>query len=222
MGIDPSHLAEMLCTRLCHDLTGPIGAVNNGAEFLADDGFDMENDALQLILSSADEAVSRLMFYRQAYGRTSESGEASLSEKKAIAEGFFKSTKVKLDWPEHYGDSCGVSVSHRGARLLLNFMIIAAGSLIRGGTMRVCIDAPEEGAKRLEVEVEGQTVKLDPTMKAILEGDSSAPLCPKTSQLYLTADLARELGAELSVEMSDTRLKITGHTRAVLNAAVGQ
>lgn len=222
MGIDPAHLAEMLCTRLCHDLTGPIGAVNNGAEFLAEDGFDMQNDALQLILSSADEAVARLMFYRQAYGRTSESGEASLSEKKTIAEGFFKSTKVNLEWPDHYGDACPVCISHRGARLLMNFMIIAAGSLIRGGAMRICIDAPEEGAKRLQVEVEGQTVKLDPTMKAILEGDRSAPLCPKTAQIYLTADLAQELGAELQVELSETSLKITGQTRAVLDAAIGQ
>ena len=54
-----NRLAEMLCTRLCHDLTGPIGAVNNGAEFLGDEGFDMQNEAVQLILSSAHEAVNR-------------------------------------------------------------------------------------------------------------------------------------------------------------------
>jgi len=53
MTIDETRLAEMLCTRLCHDLTGPIGAVNNGAEFLSEDGFDMQHEAMQLIFTSA-------------------------------------------------------------------------------------------------------------------------------------------------------------------------
>jgi histidine phosphotransferase ChpT len=219
MGTNTAHLAEMLCTRLCHDLTGPIGAVNNGAEFLAEDGFDMGNDALQLILSSADEAVARLMFYRQAYGRTSESGEASLSEKKQLAGAFFKNSKVTLDWPDHYGDACAVSVSHRGARLILNFLIIAANSLIRGGVLHVRIDAPEEGAKRVVVEAEGQTIKLDPSFQAILEGDRSVPLCPKTSQLYLTADLALELDAKLQLAVSDTRMTISAQTQVMAEAA---
>ena len=60
--VDETRLAEMLCTRLCHDLTGPIGAVNNGAEFLSEEGFDMQNEAMQLILTSAHEAVNRLQF----------------------------------------------------------------------------------------------------------------------------------------------------------------
>ena len=82
-------LAEMIATRLCHDLTGPIGAVNNGAEFLDEEGFDMQNEAVQLIVSSAHEAVNRLQFYRQAYGRVGEMGEASLSEKKQLTVDFF-------------------------------------------------------------------------------------------------------------------------------------
>jgi histidine phosphotransferase ChpT len=93
-------LAEMLATRLCHDLTGPIGAVNNGAEFLDDEGFDMQNEAVQLILSSAHEAVNRLQFYRQAYGRMGDVGEACLEDKKKIASDFFSGTKIKLDWPD--------------------------------------------------------------------------------------------------------------------------
>ena len=221
MGVDPAKLAEMLCTRLCHDLTGPIGAVNNGAEFLEDEGFDMQNDALQLILSSAGEAVSRLMFYRQAYGRTSESGEASLSEKKMLAEAFFKDSKVTLDWPDHYGDACGVSVSHRGARLLMNFMIIASGAMIRGGTMHVRIESPEDDVKQLVIEAEGQTIKLDPSFQAILEGDTSVPLCPKTAQIYLVADLAQEIGATISLSVAEDRLVLKAEARSVLNAAVG-
>src|ERR1700709_2008856 len=108
--IAETKLAEMLCTRLCHDLTGPIGAVNNGAEFLDEEGFDMQNEAVQLILSSAHEAVNRLQFYRQAYGRVGHMGESSLSDKKKITMDFFSGTKVKVDWPDAHTDAANMGI----------------------------------------------------------------------------------------------------------------
>ena len=75
--IDELRMAELLCTRLCHDLTGPIGAVSNGAEFLSEEGFNMQGQAVELITSSAFSAVTRLQFYRMAYGKVRDHGEAS-------------------------------------------------------------------------------------------------------------------------------------------------
>ena len=115
-------LAEMIATRLCHDLTGPIGAVNNGAEFLDEEGFDMQNEAVQLILSSAHEAVNRLQFYRQAYGRVGEAGEASLAEKKKLTMDFFSGTKVKIDWPDTHTDAAGMAISQKMLQLWLKFL----------------------------------------------------------------------------------------------------
>src|SRR5437870_3911345 len=85
---DGLKLAELLCTRLCHDLTGPIGAVNNGAEFLSEEGFNLQSQAVELITSSAFSAVSRLQFYRMAYGRVKDSGEASLTDSQKLATDF--------------------------------------------------------------------------------------------------------------------------------------
>src|SRR5271156_4908152 len=92
--------AELLCTRLCHDLTGPVGAVANGAEFMSEEGFEMQGQHLDLITSSAEQAVARLQFYRKAYGRITEDGEAHLAEQKKIARDFFAGGKVTLDWPD--------------------------------------------------------------------------------------------------------------------------
>src|ERR1700735_5418481 len=103
--IEELRIAEMLCTRLCHDLTGPIGAVNNGAEFLSEEGFNMQGQALELIASSAFSAVARLQFYRIAYGRVKEQGEAPLAEYQRMAKDFFKDSKVELDWPDQYTDA---------------------------------------------------------------------------------------------------------------------
>jgi histidine phosphotransferase ChpT len=216
--ISETKLAEMLCTRLCHDLTGPIGAVNNGAEFLGEEGFDMQNEAVQLILSSAHEAVHRLMFYRLAYGRVNDSGEACLADKKQIATDFFSGTKVKLDWPDSHTDASGISISQKMARLILNLLIISAASLIRGGTISVRLSATEE-EKQISVTAQGDVIKQDTDTLAILRGEGDdAMLSPKSAQPFLAMKLLEEVGGTLALEAHADRLEITVRQRQVIYA----
>lgn len=202
-------LAEMLATRLCHDLTGPIGAVNNGAEFLDDEGFDMQNEAVQLILSSAHEAVNRLQFYRQAYGRVADSGEACIADKKKLALDFFSGTKVKLDWPESHTDASGVTMSQKTSRLLLNLLVISASTLIRGGTLAVRLTLDANGDNHIQLSATGETIKLDPDTFGILAGREDVPLSPKTAQPYLAMRLAQDVRAQVQHVLEGSVLEIT-------------
>ena len=212
--IAETKLAEMLCTRLCHDLTGPIGAVNNGAEFLGEEGFDMQNEAIQLILNSAHEAVNRLQFYRQAYGRVSDSGEACLADKKQLAEHFFSGTKLKLDWPDTHTDASGISISQKMSRLILNMLVITAACLIRGGTISVRITLNEAGDKTIAITGQGETIKCDPETAMILEGEGQdSMLSPKTAQPFLTRKLAEEVGADLTLAVKGDAIACTAHQR---------
>lgn len=197
-------LAEMIATRLCHDLTGPIGAVNNGAEFLDEEGFDMQNEAVQLIVNSAHEAVNRLQFYRQAYGRVGESGEASLSDKKKITMDFFSTGKVKVDWPDNHTDASGVSISQKMSRLLLNTIIIVGASAIRGGTLSVRVAQTAQGDKQLDVSITGETIKIDPDTMAILNNNAgNVVLTPKTAQPFLATKLAEELQVKIALAVDE-------------------
>ncbi|MBN8543764.1 MAG: hypothetical protein J0M34_05810 [Alphaproteobacteria bacterium] len=217
--INETKLAEMLCTRLCHDLTGPIGAVNNGAEFLSEEGFDMENEAMKLILNSASEAVNRLQFYRQAYGRVGETGEASLSDKKQLAEAFFASTKVKLDWPDAHTDASGVAISQRMGKLILNLLIIAGNSLIKGGTLAVRVSQSDAGEKEVRLSAKGDIVKLDAELVAILKGQGDeGMLNPKSSQPLLTMNLVENMGASLAFEASSDALELVCRQQALVTA----
>jgi histidine phosphotransferase ChpT len=217
--INETRLAEMLCTRLCHDLTGPIGAVNNGAEFLTEDGFDMQNEAMKLILSSAHEAVNRLQFYRQAYGRVGE-GETGIAEKKQLAQDFFSSTKVKLDWPDSHTDASGIAISQKVGRLLLNLVLLAGTSLIRGGTVSVRLGEDAEGTKEILITAVGETVKLDAETLSILRGyGEEAMLTPKTSQPLLTMNIIEEINAELGLDIGVGKLTLTCRQHALVHSA---
>ena len=202
-------MAEMLCTRLCHDLTGPIGAVSNGAEFISEDSFNMQGEAVELIVSSAFSAVSRLQFYRFAYGRVKDQGEASLDDKKQLVEDFFRGTHVNLNWPDQYGDAANVSVSSRLARLLFNMLVIVSASLLKGGDIAVRITEDEESAKSIAITATGEAVKWDKEFEAILLGAASLDdMSPKTVQVHLTALLAEELGVSFQVTHDDNNIDI--------------
>ena len=200
--------AELLCTRLCHDLTGPIGAIANGAEFLTDEGFDLQGQAVELINSSAKQAVSRLQFYRRAYGRINDDGEANLAELKKITEDFFEGTKVALDWPDMHTDASGVSLSYKMGRLLLNMIIITQATLLRGGTLAVRIGTGES-SKHISISGSGATIKWDKDIQDALAGQVSlVSLTPKTVQAELTRSLAHELEAALSWHAGEAAVEL--------------
>jgi histidine phosphotransferase ChpT len=202
--IDQLRMAELLCTRLCHDLTGPIGAVNNGAEFLSEEGFNLQGQAVELIVSSAFSAVTRLQFYRMAYGQMRDHGEANLTDKQKLAADFFMDSKVELDWPDSHTDAAGVSVSLKMSRLIFNMLIIASGCLIRGGTISVRITRDEESRKIMTVSAKGAGLKWDEEIRKVLSGpvDSEA-LTPRNVQAYLTRCFYEELGATMTCDIGD-------------------
>lgn len=204
-------LAEQLCTRLCHDLTGPIGAVSNGAEFLAEEGFsNLQSQALELINSSAFSAVARLQFYRVAYGRVKESGEASVADHQKLAKDYFEGSKIVLEWPDAHGEAAGVSLSTRMMRLLFNLLVIASASLLKGGALKVEIVRSPGGEVCLRLTASGEAVKWDKDVEQVLmQGVDTAQVSPKNVQQQLTHELAGELGAVLSFAADAQNLSIT-------------
>lgn len=202
-------IAELLCTRLCHDLTGPIGAVNNGAEFLEEEDFEMNADALKLMTDSAREAVSRLQFYRQAYGVVKESGDVALGEKKELVAGYLHQTRVKLDWPDSHTDASEIGIGAGMAKLCLNAVVLVTTSLIRGGTLSVRLEKSGSDGKQVRIRGEGETIKADEQVIAALQGTlGHESLTPKTVQAFFTQQLAGSLGIALSLDHSDSYFEL--------------
>lgn len=198
-----TRLAEMLCTRLCHDLTGPIGALANGAEFLADDDFSMQGQAVELISQSAEQAVNRLQFYRSAYGMVKTPGEAVLSDVKNLIYDFFSGTKVSLDWPDSLTDALNISISRKMARLLQNMAIIASSTLIRGGIVSIRIQE-ESGKKIVSVSASGLKVKWDTEQEQVIAGSIGIDdVKPSTVQLFYTTKLSEIIGATITANATE-------------------
>lgn len=203
-------IAELLCTRLCHDLTGPIGAVNNGAEFLGEEGFALQEQAMELIIGSANQAVVRLQYYRQAYGRVNYQGEASLSEVRDLANAFFAGSRFELVWPDHYADAVEVSISRKMAKLLLNMLIFISSAMPRGGKLTLCISKRDDGQVELKLRGEGDSVREDAESIAAFQRKTDiADITPKTVQPYFMARLAESLHVAMEHSIDKTHFEIT-------------
>jgi histidine phosphotransferase ChpT len=181
-------VAELLAARLCHDLIGPVAAVGNGAELLADEDAEFARDAIALVGDSALKANRRLQFYRFAYGFTG--GAVAGPSPHQLAANFLEDSSISCD----YGVAAR-SLSIERAKLACNMLAIAAEALIRGG--RLAVEAGENGP---ELEAIGEGSGTSPQIRAALSlATPVAELTSRTVGAYFTGLLADRLERRIVV-----------------------
>ena len=186
-------LVELLCSRLCHDLIGPIGAINNGLELLEDYDPSMADDVLPLLNSSAKQAWGRLAFFRAALGVGGGRAAWSAADLRRIADGMFSSDKVSVEWLIDDGQDIG----RHQARLLLNLSLVAAETLTRGGAIRVSI-TPVGAGSRISVEAVGPDVALAPRHRqGLTAAIPVAELEERGIHAFMTGLMVAEAGATI-------------------------
>jgi len=198
---------ELLTARLCHELIGPIAAINNGVELLADEpvlargvaGSDFVHDAVALVADSASRAASRLQFYRFAYGYGHGASMVG-SPPNELASRFFERTQIACD----YDESIRV-LPLDWQRLACNLLLTGAEVLSRGGNLVLAV-APGG----LDLEATGEFPPLSAeTSSALLLATPVAVLTPRSVQAYFTGLLAETLGCRLVWAEELRRLRLT-------------
>jgi histidine phosphotransferase ChpT len=191
-------LASLLCSRLCHDLMSPVGALNNGLELLADETDpDMREKCLELLADSARASANKLKFFRLAFGAAGGFGEAiDTHEAKAALEGLFgPERRIALGWA--VADD---KLSKGAVKLLLNLALLAGDALVRGGRLDVGAES-RDGEVELAVRAEGPRILLDPALRDTLANGSSGVVEPRAAGAWLAHSLALEAGG--SIQLSD-------------------
>src|SRR5207237_4921123 len=127
-------LAALLCSRVCHDLISPVGAIANGLEVM-EEGKDEETSkfAMDLIKKSARTASARLQFCRIAFGAAGSAGaQIDLGDAEAMARGFIEDDKIKLAW-----NLQRALLPKNRVKLLMNMLVVATQTIPRGGMLKV-------------------------------------------------------------------------------------
>lgn len=188
-------LAALLCSRVCHDLISPVGAIVNGVEvFDEDKDEETRTFALDLIKKSARQASARLQFCRLAFGAAGSAGaQIETGDAEKVSRGLLEDDRVKIVWnlPRELKPKNQV-------KLLLNMLMVAAAAIPRGGTLTV--DAIE-GAAGFRIAAAGLNARVTPATAELLVGSPSQTVDAHGIQPFYTGILARDCGLSVTAAL---------------------
>ena len=191
---DALELAALLCSRVCHDLISPVGAIVNGLEVLDDNPKPEDRDfALDLIRKSAKTASARLQFCRLAFGAAgSASAQIDLGDAQAMAKGHIEDGKITLSW-----NLPRLLLPKNRVKLLLNMLVIAQQTIPRGGTLK--IDPVGDGeTMSFRVTAAGLNARVPQNIADVLSAPSVSPAADAHAvQPYYTRLLAQACGLKV-------------------------
>ena len=201
-------LASLLCSRLCHDLMSPVGALNNGLELLADEQDpEMREKCLELLADSARASANKLKFFRLAFGAAGGFGdEVDTREARVAIEGLFGGDgRIQLGWMVDEP-----TMSKPALKVLLNLVLIAGDALVRGGRLDVGAEKHDAGLD-IVVRADGPRIVLDPELKRALLGDvAEESIAPRAAAAWLVHCLLQEGGGEVQVADQEEGVLLIG------------
>jgi histidine phosphotransferase ChpT len=208
MSVSPIDFASLLCSRLCHDLLSPVGALNNGLELLGDENDpEMRIRVFQLLSESARVSANKLKFFRLAFGAAGGFGEqVDAREAKTAIEGLLADNKrTQFNWWVETE-----TLPKSALKVMLNLALIASEALVRGGTLDV---GGEDNGGQLEivVKIEGPRIILDPELRRTLtDGEGAEGVTPRAAAAYLVHTLAAQAGGTVLVSEPAENVMIFG------------
>jgi histidine phosphotransferase ChpT len=197
-------LAALLCSRVCHDLISPVGAIANGLELIDDPEMDAETKetALDMVRSSARTAAAKLKFCRIAFGAAGSAGAViDLGEAGDIAKAFVGEEKrVQLEWHAPRENRPKQQV-----KLVLNMVLMALAGIPRGGLVTVTAAGGSFAARAA-----GDRAKVPEQIAQVLDGTVElTALDARLVQPYYARELARSAGLTLTMAMDGADVVVT-------------
>ena len=197
-------LAAMLCSRLCHDMLSPVGALNNGLELLAmEDDPEMRKSVIALLEQSATTSTNKLKFFRLAFGAAGGFGDrVDVSEPKALIDALASDkNNVEIHWAIE-----AANLAKPAVKVLLNFAQIALDALVRGGTLDVGAEV-RDGNCEIVVRATGSKIGFDDNIGKALDGSLDRnELSSRTAAAHMIHLLAEQSGGGLQYARTDETL----------------
>lgn len=202
-------LAAMLCSRVCHDLINPVGAIGNGLEVLGDPSqAEMAPYARDLIANAAKQSRAKLEFARLAYGASSTAGtDFDTRECERVAKLLFEIEKADLDWQVPL-----MLLPKHKAKLLMNMLLIAVSAVPRGGVVRVEVTGAQ-GEEVFRITAKGPKTFMPSGAEGLLSGAPEEGVDARGIQPFYTGVLARMTEMDTRIGLENDEFVFTATPR---------
>ncbi|UTO27973.1 histidine phosphotransferase ChpT [Bartonella harrusi] len=197
VSLKPADLAALLCSRICHDLVSPVGAIQNAMELYDEGG--AEEDALQLVRWSVASACARLQFARLAFGFSGANGEKiETRSAEQVAQQYMKEEKAILNW-----QAPSWLLPKNEVKLLLNLLLIANATASRGGEIIVMI-LQDEKKRSFRFKISGKSLRIPPHFMAFYKRETQEKdIDAHAIQFYYTVLLAEMTDMQINIDETE-------------------
>ncbi len=184
------NLAELMSSRICHDLISPVGAIGNGLELMG--ALSGPTPELELIGQSAHTAEAKLKFFRVAFGA---SGDSLISgtESQRIAAEMFATGRFKVEFSEGWGDR------QRGLVKLFYLLLLCVETSLPKGGVVTC--SPTISGWRIEAK-DTPVGAVQNQWAPLLSGGKVETITAKTIQFALAQESLQTRSIKLKSEIT--------------------
>ncbi|HMS45545.1 MAG TPA: histidine phosphotransferase family protein [Alphaproteobacteria bacterium] len=124
-------LSQALASKICHDVIGPISAIANGLELLADNHEnEMVNQVIPLLKEGSSRALDILQFFRLIIGSGYQGVGIKLQEIRDLTNAYFSINKIKITLPQQVNT---FDLNHNIIRPVLLQISILTDLMPKGG-----------------------------------------------------------------------------------------
>ena len=202
MQIGSGELAQMVGSRLCHDLISPLGAIGNGVELLEmspDFPGISDSPELRLIAESVAAARARIQAFRIAFGQAQGDQRVSRAELARLAEGVSAQGRLKVQL-DAQGDFARADV-----RMVMLALMCLETALPWGGRVMIL-----HGSAGWRFVAEADRTKPDTALWALFDpGAEGSRACgPAEVHFALLADAARRVRRGIRWEVDEQGAEI--------------
>jgi histidine phosphotransferase ChpT len=209
--LDSLDLAALLCSRVCHDVISPVGAIVNGLEVLAEDkDAGMREFAMEMINKSAKAASARLQFARIAFGAAGSAGSAiDTGDAENVARGFLNDDKIRLSW-----SGPRLLMPKNRVKLLLNLLVIGASCIPRGGSLD-CVIEGDGDMPTFTITAQGKNARIPHGVEQSIAGSPENGMVDAHGvQPFYAGMIARASDMAIAITLNEEIVKIISHRNA--------
>jgi histidine phosphotransferase ChpT len=209
--LDSLDLAALLCSRVCHDVISPVGAIVNGLEVLAEDkDAGMREFAMEMINKSAKSASARLQFARIAFGAAGSAGSAiDTGDAENVARGFFNDDKIRMSW-----SGPRLLMPKNRVKLLLNLLVVGASCIPRGGSLD-CVIEGDGDTPTFTITAQGKNARIPHGVEQSIAGSpENGTVDAHGVQPFYAGMIARAADMTVEITLNEEIAKIISKRNA--------
>ncbi len=196
MGASDVNLAELIGSRICHDLISPVGAITNGLELLEMVG-SMQGPEMELISGSVSSAAAKIRFFRVAFGAASEQplGKAEVT---GLLDDIERASRVKVHW------HVTAPVPRNQVKLAFLALLCCESAMPMGGSVEIRTDGDA-----WSVTGTADKLSVDPALwQGLPSGSFAEAVKPSHVQFALLPETAKAMRRRVGADTATTRVVI--------------